>query len=133
MNGGLIYLDSSALIKLIFEERETQALIQFLSAWPNRMSSVLARVEVMVSVRRVHDEDVRREALNVLSGINLVHPDHGLLAAAATTDPPVVRTLDAIHLATAISLGHELAGIVVYDHRLADAARHAGLTVWAPS
>ena len=133
MNGGLIYLDSSALIKLIFEERETRALIQFLSAWPNRTSSVLARVEVLVSVRRVHEEHASLAALDVLSGINLVHPDHGTLAAAAATDPPVVRTLDAIHLATAISLGHELAGMVVYDRRLADAARHAGLTVWAPS
>ena len=133
MNPGLIYLDSSALIKLIFEERETSALITFLAAWPNRTSSVLARVEVLVSVRRVDDEDVRREALNVLSGINLVHPDHAVFAAAVKTDPPVVRTLDAIHLATALSLGHELAGMVVYDHRLAQAARHAGLEVFAPA
>ena len=133
MNRGLVYLDSSAVMKLVFEERETQALTQFLRAWPNRTSSALARVEVMVSVRRVHDEDIHREALNILSGINLVHPDQGMLAAASATDPPVVRALDAIHLATAVSLGHELAGMVVYDLRLAEAARHAGITVWAPA
>jgi predicted nucleic acid-binding protein len=133
VNRGLVYLDSSAVMKLVFEERETQALTQFLRAWPNRTSSALARVEVMVSVRRVHDEDIHREALNILSGINLVHPDQGMLAAASATDPPVVRALDAIHLATAVSLGHELAGMVVYDLRLAEAARHAGITVWAPA
>lgn len=133
MNGGLVYLDSSAVMKLIFEERETPALTRFLRAWPNRTSSALARVEVMVSVRRVQDEDVRREAVNILSGIHLVHPDHRTFAAACATDPPIVRTLDAIHLATAVSMGHELAGMVVYDRRLSEAARHAGLTVWAPS
>lgn len=133
MNRGLIYLDSSALMKLIFEERETGALVQFLDVWPNRTSSVLARVEVLVSVRRVDDEDVHREAVNILSGVNLVDPDHGIFTAAISTDPPVVRTLDAIHLATALSLGRELAGMVVYDRRLAEAARHAGLTVWAPA
>jgi uncharacterized protein len=133
VNDGLIYLDSSALIKLVFEERETAALIKFLGAWPNRASSILARVEVLVSVRRIDDEDVYREAVTILSGISLVHPDAAIFAAAARTDPPVVRTLDAIHLATALSLGHELSGMVVYDHRLAVAARDAGLQVFAPA
>lgn len=133
MNRGLVYLDSSALIKLIFEERETQVLAEFLTAWPNRISSVLARVEVMITVRRVHDEDITRQARDVLDRLDLVCPDEDLFAAAAAIDPPVVRALDAIHLATAISLGHQLAGMVVYDLRLADAARRAGLTVWAPA
>ena len=133
MNGGLIYLDSSAVMKLVFEERETQALVEFLRDWPNRTSSALARVEVMVNVRRVDDDDVHREAITILNGINLVHPDHRTFAAACATDPPLVRTLDAIHLATAASLGHELSGMVVYDRRLTEAARNAGITVWAPS
>lgn len=133
MNRDLVYLDSSALIKLIFEERETHALAEFLTAWPNRISSVLAQVEVLVTVRRVHDEDVTRQARDILGRLDLVRPDEGVFAAAAAIDPPVVRALDAIHLATAISLGHELAGMVVYDLRLADAARRAGLTVWAPA
>ena len=133
MNQGLVYLDSSAIMKLVFEERETQALARFLHAWPNRTSSTLARVEVMVSVRRVDNDDVHREAVNILSGIDLVHPDHRMFAAACATDPPLVRALDAIHLATAVALGHELAGMIVYDRRLAEAARHAGLTVWAPA
>jgi predicted nucleic acid-binding protein len=55
-----------------------------------------------------------------------------LLTAAARVEPTSLRALDAIHLATALSLGHDLSGIVVYDRRLADAARGAGLTVWAP-
>ena len=133
MKNGQVYLDSSALVKLVFDEPETEALIQFLRAWPRRTSSLLARVEVMVSVRRAEDDDVTREALEVLKGLNLVRPDDRVFAAAAATEPPVIRALDAIHLATAISLGHDLAGMVVYDHRLADAARHAGITVWAPA
>ena len=133
MNRGLIYLDSSAVMKLVFQERETDALVEFLRDWPNRTSSALARVEVMVSVRRVDDDDIHREAHDILNGINLVHPDHATFAAACMINPPIVRTLDAIHLATAVSLGHELAGMVVYDLRLAEAARHAGITVWAPS
>lgn len=133
MNSGLVYLDSSALMKLIVEESETHALTEFLSTWPRRISSVLARVEVLVTVRRMHDADVTRQARDVLGRLDLVRPDESLFAAAAATDPPVLRALDAIHLATAISLGHELAGIVVYDRRLAGAARRAGLTVWAPS
>ncbi len=133
MNEGLVYLDSSAIMKLVFEERETPALAGFLQEWPHRTSSTLARVEVMVSVRRVDDDDVHREAVSILNGIHLVHPDHRMFTAACTTDPPLVRALDAIHLATAVALGPELAGMVVYDHRLAEAARRAGITVWAPT
>lgn len=133
MNGGLVYLDSSAVMKLIFQERETDALVEFLRDWPHRTSSTLAQVEVMVGVRRVDDEDIHREARDILKGIHLVDPDQSTFAAACMLNPPIVRTLDAIHLATAVSLGHELAGMVVYDRRLAEAARHAGITVWAPS
>jgi len=133
VNSGLVYLDSAAVMKLIFQERETDALVEFLRDWPNRISSTLTQVEVMVGVRRVDDEDIQREARDILKGIHLVDPDQGTFTAACTIDPPIVRTLDAIHLATALSLGHELAGMVVYDRRLAEAARHAGITVWAPS
>ena len=52
---------------------------------------------------------------------------------AVTCEPRELKTLDAIHLATALSLGHHLAGMIVYDRRLADAARHHGITVWAPA
>jgi predicted nucleic acid-binding protein len=129
----LVYLDSSALIKLIFGEAETDALERFLVDWPNRTSSALARVEVLRAAARVHDPLVVAHADDVLAGIDLIRVDDGMMAAAAKIDPPTLGSLDSIHLATALSLGPELRGIVVYDRRLAAAARRAGLTVWAPA
>jgi predicted nucleic acid-binding protein len=130
---GVVYLDSSALIKLIFEERETSSLAAFLDAWPTRASSSLARVEVLRTAQLVDDDVVVGHAGRLLAHVHLIRPDDVLLAAATRLEPASLRALDAIHLATALSLGSELAGMVVYDRRLAEAARHAGLTVWAPS
>jgi len=128
-----LYLDSSALIKLIFDEEETAALEDFLSEHRLRLSSSLARVEVMRAARTVSDELVSRHADAVLGAIELIAPDAALLADAARIDPLTLRSLDAVHLATAVALADDIEGMVVYDRRLADAARHAGLTVWSPS
>lgn len=133
MSQGVVYLDSSALIKLIFEEPETSSLADFLSAWPTRTSSSVSTVEVLRTARLVDDVDVTRHARHMLAHLHLIRPDDVLLAAATRLEPATLRALDAIHLATALTLGSDLGGMVVYDHRLADAARHAGLTVWAPS
>ena len=128
-----LYLDSSALIKLVFDEEETAALEDFLSEHRLRLSSSLARVEVMRAARTVSDELVSRHADAVLGAIELIAPDAALLADAARIDPLRLRSLDAVHLATAVALAEDIEGMVVYDRRLADAARHAGLTVWSPS
>jgi len=133
VSDGVVYLDSSAIIKLIFEEPETSSLADFLTAWPTRLSSSLASVEVLRTAHLVDDEAVTRHARRLLAHIHLIRPDDPLLAAAARLAPTSLRALDAIHLATALSLGHELGGIVVYDRRLSTAAREAGLTVWAPA
>ena len=133
MSEGIVYLDSSALIKLVFEEAETSSLADFLAAWPARASSTLANVEVSRTARLVDDDFVTHDARRLLAHVHLIVPDDMLLASATRLEPPSLRALDAIHLATALSLGSELAGMVVYDRRLADAARHAGITVWAPS
>jgi predicted nucleic acid-binding protein len=128
-----IYVDSSALIKLIFEEDETAALTAFLAHHARRASSVLARVEVLRTTGRVEDLAVTRHAHDVLARIDLIRPDERMLAAASEVGPRTLRALDAIHLVTALSLRPDLAGMVVYDRALRDAARAAGLTVWAPS
>lgn len=120
-------------MKLVFEERETPALQAFLVDRPLRVSSSLARVEVMRAARTVSNDLVRRHADDVLAAIELIAPDAGLLDAAAGADPASLRSLDAIHLATAAALLPDIDGMVVYDRRLAEAARHAGLTVWAPA
>ena len=133
MNTDPIYLDSSALLKLIFEEEETPGLVEFLSGWPARVSSALARIEVMRIAARVEDRAVEREALRIFRGISLVRVDDGIVAAATAIKPTGLRSLDAIHLATVQTFGHHLAGMVVYDRRLAAAARDHGIAVWAPA
>jgi predicted nucleic acid-binding protein len=132
VNRAPVYLDSSAILKLIFEESDTTGLEAFLEQWPVQVSSALARVEVMRIGARVEDRAVEREANRVLRAINLVRVDDGIIAAAAAIKPTGLRSLDALHLATAHTFGHHLAGMVVYDRRLAAAARDHGIVVWAP-
>jgi predicted nucleic acid-binding protein len=129
----LLYLDSSALVKLVVAEPETPALLEFLAEWPHRVSSALARVEVLRAVRRTEaGPAVRRRATRVLARVALVRIDEPVLAAAARVAPPQLRTLDAIHVATARSL-EGIAGIVTYDARLGRAASRARLKVWSPA
>jgi predicted nucleic acid-binding protein len=76
---------------------------------------------------------VQREARRVLRAVHLIRVDDDIVLRAATMAPPALRSLDAIHLATAELLGADLAGIVAYDRRLARAAREHGMTVWSPA
>ena len=87
----------------------------------------------MRTARTVSDPDVARHADGVLTSITLISVRPDLIGAAVEVRPLSLRSLDAIHLATALSLQPELAGMIVYDRRLAGAARAAGLTVWAPA
>ena len=128
-----VYLDSSAILKLVFIEDETDALDAFLRAWPRRTTSSLARVEVMRMAMRVADTAVTATARDVLARIDIVAVDDRTLFRAIAAEPRTLRSADAIHLATAIALQPDIAGIVAYDKRLAAAARGAGLRVWAPS
>jgi predicted nucleic acid-binding protein len=129
----VVYLDSSALVKLVFDEPETDALRTFLGAWPVRVSSALASIEVLRVASRAADPEVEREARRALQGVSLVRMDDALVAIASSLRPPGLRSLDAIHLATAQLFGHELGGMVAYDQRLTRAARQFGITVWSPS
>lgn len=133
MNGGLLYLDSSALVKFVLPEPETDALVKFLTDWPERISSVLARVEVLRAVRRAGlQEAVYRRAKDVVARIGLVEIDDAVLGLAVDLRPPELRTPDAIHLATALSVGEELGALVSYDARLSRAATSSGILVLAP-
>jgi predicted nucleic acid-binding protein len=133
VNSGVLYLDSSALVKLIFEEDETHALGRFLVDRPLRCCSVVGRVEVLRIARLLDNDLVVAHARNVLAGIHLVDLDALTIRLAIDVNPRALRALDAIHLATALSLEPDLEGMVVYDKRLAEAAHAAGLTVWAPA
>ncbi len=132
MSDSLVYLDSSAIIKLIFEEDETDALVAFLRTRRTRVSSVLARIEVTRIVARAGDPLPAREAQRVLKALDLIRIDDDIVARAAALEPAGLRSLDAVHLATAQMLGHHLTGMVVYDRTLTAAAKAAGITTWSP-
>jgi predicted nucleic acid-binding protein len=83
--------------------------------------------------RLVDNDLVVAHARNVLAGIHLVDLDALTIRLAIDVNPRALRALDAIHLATALSLEPDLEGMVVYDKRPAEAARAAGLTVWSPA
>jgi uncharacterized protein len=130
----LLYLDSSALVKLVLPEAETGPLLAALASWPQRITSELAVVEVHRAVRRATpSEAVYRRAQEILAGVHLLRLDRPVLDRASALEPPALRSLDALHLASALELGDDLGGFVAYDPRLAGAAATAGLPVLAPS
>jgi len=129
----LVYLDSSALVKLVVSEPESAALMEFLRGRPDRVSSTLVLAEVPRALRRARlGAAARRRAREILARVALVDIDRRALAAAAAIDPPTARTLDAIHLATALGLREDLVALITYDRRLAIAAELADLHVQAP-
>jgi predicted nucleic acid-binding protein len=129
-----VYLDSSAIVKLVVHEPESGALFEWLGGHPERISSVIARVEVLRALRRSGAGlSARHRALDVLERIALLDVDRPVLDAASEIGPADLRSLDAIHLATALSVRSDLAGLVTYDERLAAAATRSRLGVWAPA
>ena len=127
----MVYLDSSALVKLVVAEPESAALRRYLRRTPDRASCTLARVEVLRSVRR-HGAAALTRGRRLLQRLHLVHLDEDLLDAAAALDPGVLRSLDAIHLAAAQVFGDELTAVVTYDGRMSAAARRLDVPVDAP-
>ncbi len=131
-NAAPVYLDASALVKLVLPEDETAALLAALREWPDRVTSEIAQVEVVRAARRSSARaEVWRRAQSVMVAVHLLRMEDSILEAASTLAPARLGTLDAIHLASALSL-EPLAGIIVYDSRLAQAARDSGLKVLAP-
>jgi predicted nucleic acid-binding protein len=126
----MLYLDSSAIVKLVAREPETPEMVEAVRADPEVVSSALAWTEVIRAVRRARGRVAR--AREVLEGIALVPIDDGIIRGAADLAPIGLRTLDAIHIATALSLGEDVTSLVTYDDRLAEAAAIAGIEVIAP-
>jgi predicted nucleic acid-binding protein len=127
-----VYLDSSALVKLVVREAESEALTAYLRTRPLRVASALVRVEVPRAVRR-HGPEALERAAKLISPVRLLALDDGLLDAAALLDADGLRSLDAIHLASAMTLGDDLDALVTYDERMTGAAHRLGLTCDAPS
>jgi predicted nucleic acid-binding protein len=129
----LTYLDTSAIVKLILREAETVALRRFLRPRPQRASSALSRVEVLRAIARTSSDpsDLAR-GRDLLESFDLVLMSDEVLAVAAALEPATLRSLDAIHLASALSIAAGLESLVTYDERLGEAARLAGLPVQTP-
>lgn len=133
MNVLPVYLDASAIVKLVVPEPETDALMSALSRWRDRVSSALAGVEVHRALRRAGaSRAVRTRADAVLSGLVLVRLDDPVLLRASSFTAPMIRALDAIHLAAALSLGDDPDAFITYDARLARAAEQQRLNVQHP-
>ncbi len=126
------YIDSSALVKLAIPEPESDALRVELTRWERHVSSALARVEVVRACARV-DTKARRIAEQIVSALDLIAVDDRVLEEAALLGPVDLRSLDSIHLASALLLGDALGVAIVYDDRLLEAMGAAGIPTAAPS
>jgi predicted nucleic acid-binding protein len=124
-------LDSSAIVKLAVREPESLALRRYLRRRQPVVSSALARTEVLRALLPAGDEAVTR-GRGVLQRIDLVRVNDRILSAAGLLRPPELRSLDAIHLATAQELGDQLRALVTYDDRMATAAKQLGYRIVQP-
>lgn len=129
----MIYLDSSALLKLVHEERESAALEAWITARAGTplVSSELAKVEVIRACRHVN-ADALPEARVLLSGLDLIPLTRDVIDEAADVGGTFLRSLDALHLASALSIRAEVSAFVAYDQRLAEAASATGLEAHRP-
>ncbi len=131
MSAEVWYLDSSALVKTIIEEPESRELMRWLDGTDELVASELVRVEAVRAVR-VSDPRAAPRARQAIATLTLIRLDDRLYEAAVGLEPAALRSFDAVHLAAALSLGRELAGVVTYDARMAGAADTLGLRVAAP-
>ena len=124
-------------MKLVVDASETASLRRWLRGRPDAVSSVVAAVELRRAARRSTaasgrpPDELIRLADAVLADVDLIALDAALLRRAVSVDPPALRSLDAIHVASAASV-EGLDGLVTYDARLAAAAAGAGLVVFSP-
>jgi uncharacterized protein len=130
----MIYLDSAAVVKLVHAEAESQSLRAWLDARAETgwISSVLTEIESFRALARYAPEAISRLPA-VLDLIDLVGLEPPVRILAQTAKPATVRSLDAIHLGTALHARPVLTSFVTYDKRLLDAARAAGLPTDSPS
>jgi predicted nucleic acid-binding protein len=127
-----VYLDTSALGRVLLGEPDAPAVIRMLGEFDQHVASRLMRVELRRLALR---EGLLEHADQLLSAVALLPLEEAILDAAETVQPPSVATLDAIHLVTALRLADErvIDAVMTYDTRLADAAREHGLGVVAPA
>jgi uncharacterized protein len=124
------YVDSSAFVKLVVSEPESEALRRFLAASPRRLTaSALLEIEV-TRVARAAGGAAANAMADALRAVVLVDVTPSIRARARLVDPVHLRTLDAIHLATALET--DVHDVLVYDNRLGAAAAEYGMNVLSP-
>jgi predicted nucleic acid-binding protein len=124
------YLDSSAILKIIFKEDESAVLVKCITE--PAITSSISRVEVLRTVQRIDPSRVQL-AQSELAKINIVEPIPSILTIAENFSHEVtLRSLDAIHVATLIFLSSATRGLITYDKLMAKNAEQLGLTVLAP-
>ena len=126
----MLYLDSSAIVKLVVPERGSAELIAEIEEDPDVASSEIALTEVVRAIGRMGGPVDRAEA--VVRSLALVPLDRAILSEAASLRPWSLRSLDAVHLASALSLRPDVSVFLAYDARLSRAASAAGFVVRAP-
>ena len=129
----MIYLDTSAMVKLVVREAESADLAGWLAANQDQqlVTSTVGRIELVRAASRLSGSDVIR-ARSFLTSVGLVALSRGVAELAETIGDPALRTLDALHLASAYVLQPDLLALCAYDHRLTDAAVSVGMPVSSP-
>jgi predicted nucleic acid-binding protein len=128
----LVYLDTSAFVKLVIPEPETAALVSALTPKTVLVASEILEVEALRATRRATGDD-GAAARTQLAGVRLLPLTDQIRRRACELAPPTLRSLDAIHIATALDLGERLTCMYAYDVRMTTAASEAGLRVYAPT
>jgi len=130
----VIYLDSSALVKLALTEPESPALASWLAERDDQalVSSALHRTEVLRAIWRAEPGALPR-GQRIIRRVGRVALSYDVLDNAATLPPGKLGTAGAIHLASALAIRRDLVSFVAYDEHLLEAAREAGLPVDSPS
>lgn len=132
MSGSTAYLDTSAFLKLLVVEAESVALRDDLRRVDQHASSTLLRTETVRTLRRSGLGQLVGPARRVFGSMVLIRLDEPLMDRAGELEPPVLRSLDAVHLAAALSMGSDLQALYTYDQRLQEAAVANGLVVRSP-
>lgn len=124
------YLDTSAALKLILAEAESEALIDAVNtARPTLVASYLLETEVRRVVHRFPDL-TQRQATDLLDRVDLYEVNPAMFTQAGLLPGTQLRSLDALHLATAIAIGVDY--VVTYDVRMCQAAEGVGLRIETP-
>jgi len=127
----LAYVDTSALVKLVIEEPSSAELTATLLE-AELVASALVRTELRRAAARHPQPAATERAAEVLARVSLVGVDASILDHAGRLPPASLRSLDAVHLATALAIGGRLDYLFTYDSRMASAARHHGIEVASP-